>query len=153
VDEAGVDNKLYRPYGRSPRGVKIYASLPGKKRERISMIGGWVNHTFIAPMSFQGGCNRIVFNAWIKNILLPELAPGMTVVMDNAAFHKSPQTRSLIEKAGCFLKFLPAYSPDLNPIEHCWHKLKSLLKPLIQKSTQTIQNLVDQCLIKIINAK
>jgi transposase len=64
------------------------------------MIGGWMNHKFIAPFTFQGGCNSNVFNTWLENILLPDLPKGTTVVMDNAAFHKSARTRELIEGSG-----------------------------------------------------
>jgi len=105
IDEAGVDNPLFRAYARAPRGQKIHADIPGKKRERDSMIGGWMNHKFMAPFTFQGGCNANVFNAWLENILLPELPQKTTIIMDNAAFHKSTKTRQLIEAAGCFLLY------------------------------------------------
>lgn len=84
-------------------------------------------------MTFSGGCNTDVFNAWLEQVLLPELAYGTTVVMDNAAFHKSVKTKELIESAGCHLLYLPTYSPDLNPIEHCWHTMKSWIRPRMQQ--------------------
>ena len=149
VDEAGVDNRLFRTHARAPRGVKIMADIPGKKRERVSMMGGWMKHKFRAPFTFQGGCNAHVFNTWLEEVLLPDLPKGTTIVLDNAAFHKSVKTRELIEKSGCFLLFLPTYSPDLNPIEHCWHTLKSRLKPIIQQSTSHLQDIVGQCLLTI----
>lgn len=149
VDEAGIDNRLFRVYARAPRGIKIYADIPGKKRERYSMIGGWINRKFIAPFTFQGGCNADVFNVWLENILLPELSKGITVIIDNAAFHKSEKTRNLIESAGCFLLYLPTYSPDFNPIEHCWHTLKSKLKPLIQQCESNLQKLIGDSLLTI----
>ena len=149
IDEAGVDNRLFRAYARAPRGQKIYADIPGKKRERYSMIGGWMNHKFIALFTFQGGCNADVFNFWLETIILPELPKGTTMIMDNAAFHKSAKTRELIEGAGCFLLFLPTYSPDLNPIEHCWHTLKSKLKPLIQHNRSNLETLIGACLLTI----
>ena len=147
IDEAGVDNRLYREYGRAPRGEKIYGEIPGKKRERISMIAGLMNKTFIAPFTFQGGCNANVFNTWLEKILLPELPRGTTIVMDNAAFHKSLKTRELIENSGCYLLFLPTYSPDFNPIENCWHKIKSILRPLVQQTHGNLHELLDQCLL------
>jgi transposase len=113
------------------------------------MIGGWMNHKFIAPFTFQGGCNANVFNTWLENILLPDLPKGTTVVMDNAAFHKSARTRELIEGSGCFPLYLPTYSPDFNPIEHCWHTLKSRLKPLIQHCLSNLQKLIGDCLLTI----
>lgn len=102
--------------------------------------------TFIAPFTFQGGCNSEVFNTWLEVVLLPTLPKGTTVVMDNAAFHKSAKTKGLIEKFGCRLLFLPTYSPDLNPIEHWWHKIKSILRPLIQQRYHNLHILLDHCL-------
>lgn len=149
ADEAGVDNRLFRAYARAPRGQKIYADIPGKKRERYSMIGGWMNKKFIAPFTFQGGCNADVFNTWLENILLPQLPKGTTVVIDNAAFHKSAKTKELIENEGCFLLYLPTYSPDFNPVEHCWNTLKSRLKPFIQHCQSNMQKLIGDCLLTI----
>jgi transposase len=149
IDEAGVDNRLFRVYARAIRGQKIYADIPGKKRERYSMIGGLRSSKFIAPLTFQGGCNAEVFNAWLEEILLPSISKGSTIIMDNAAFHKSAKTKEIIEAAECFLLFLPTYSPDLNPIEHCWHTVKSRLKPLIQSSCEHFQEVIGQCLLTI----
>ena len=129
IDEAGIDNRLYREYARAPRGQKIYAEIPGKKRERVSIIGALMNGMFIAPFTFQGECNADLFNVWLEQELLPTLSKGSVLIMDNAAFHKSAKTKELIEKFGCYLLFLPTYSPDLNPIEHWWHKIKSILRP------------------------
>jgi len=143
IDEAGIDNRLFRVKGRAPRGQKIAACIPGKKKERVSIIGGLKGHTFIAPFVFKGGCTIEIFNAWLEKILLPQLPRGFTLILDNAAFHKSFTTRELIEKAGCQLLYLPTYSPDLNPIEHYWHKIKSALRPLIpdcSSLTDTVEN-------------
>ena len=82
-------------------------------------------------MCFKGTCNTELFNAWIEQVLLPELKPGQVVILDNAAFHKSPKTKELIESAGCKLLFLPPYSPDLNPIETFWANLKAKIKSII----------------------
>lgn len=144
-----MDNRLFRPYARALRGKKIYADIPGKKRERYSMIGGLMGKKFIAPFTFQGGCNSNVLNIWIEEVLLPEIPKGTTIVMDNAAFHKSQKTRELVEEAGCNLLFLPTYSPDLNPIEHCWNTIKSRLKPLIQNIHADFQYLIGLCLLTL----
>ena len=98
---------------------------------------------FIAPFTFQGGCNADVFNTWLERVLLPSLPIGTTIVMDNAAFHKSAKTKALIEQYGCHLLFLPTYSPDLNPIEHWWHKIKSILRPIVQKSADYLINVIN----------
>ncbi|WP_353289328.1 transposase [Wolbachia endosymbiont (group A) of Paraperithous gnathaulax] len=94
-----------------------------------------MDEKFIAPMTFTGGCNKDMFNVWLERRLLPQLQRDTTIVMDNATFHKTPKTKSLIESFGCHLLYLPTYSPDLNPIEHCWHTIKSCLRPLMHQCT------------------
>jgi len=79
---------------------------------------------FFAPMTFEGTCETNLFNAWLREVLIPELRPGQVLILDNASFHKSLETKRLIEESGCHLLFLPPYSPDLNPIEKCWANLK-----------------------------
>ncbi|WGJ62841.1 IS630 family transposase [Wolbachia endosymbiont of Frankliniella intonsa] len=148
IDEAGVDNKLYREYGRAPRGKKIYADIPGRTRERISIVAGWIGMRFIAPMTFKGGCEKEVFNILLEKMLLPKLPLGTTIVMDNATFHKTTKTKSLIESFGFHVLYLPTYSPDLNPIEHCWHTIKSRLRPLMYKCTD-LQLLVGNTIMEI----
>lgn len=96
-------------------------------------------------MCFTGTCNTLLFNAWIENLLLPSLKPGQTIIMDNASFHKSEITKKLIKKAGCELIFLPAYSPDLNPIETYWANLKYKIKSNIQNFT-TLSQAIDYSL-------
>lgn len=108
-----------------------------------------MNHKFIAPFTFKGGCNATIFNTWCEQILLPQIPKGTTIIMDNAAFHKKSTTRELIENAGCYLLYLPTYSPDFNPVEHCWHTLKSRLKPLLKNDPEDFQKLIGECLLTI----
>jgi transposase len=79
---------------------------------------------FVAPFLFDGTTDSSVFNLWLKRNLVPHLDPGMTVIMDNASFHKHPDTEIIIKSASCNLLYLPPYSPDLNPIEHDFANLK-----------------------------
>jgi transposase len=97
----------------------------------------------LAPFCFQGTCNAALFNLWVERFLVPELAPGQVVVLDNATFHKSEKTKWLIEQAGCTLLFLPAYSPDLNPIEVFWANLKTKIRNLIHNES-TLAQVIDQ---------
>lgn len=92
------------------------------------MISALDGKRLIAPFYFKGHCDTRVFNAWLKDVLLPIIPQGKTIILDNASFHKSPRTKSLIESKGCFLKFLPTYSPDLNPIEQQWAILKAPIR-------------------------
>lgn len=128
LDESGFDSTLHNPYGRAPRGQKITGHVSGKFRQRVSMISAYCENKFLAPMTFDGYCNTLVFNTWLEKMLLPELKKGQTVVMDNASFHKSAKTKSLIESTGCNILFLPPYSPDYNPIEHAWGTLKNKIR-------------------------
>lgn len=102
----------------------MYGLHQANSRPRTSLLGGYLNNQLIAPMLFDGTCNSDVFNDWLEQMLLPNLVTGTILVMDNAAFHKSMQTKQLIEQAGCELLFLPPYSPDLNPIEKLWANIK-----------------------------
>lgn len=81
---------------------------------------------------FEGHCNTATFEVYLEKVLVPSLAPGMTVIIDNASFHKSAKIKQLIEDAKCKLLFLPPYSPDLNPIEHCWHKIKTTIRKIMR---------------------
>lgn len=111
------------------------------------MIAGLLDKKFISPFTFQGGCNAEVFNTWFETILIPELPEKTTIVLDNASFHRTVSTRLIAEKYGFNLLYLPPYSPDLNPIEHCWHKLKSKLRPIIQVLKSDFQEKIGEYLL------
>ena len=128
LDECGVDHRLYREFGRAPRGERIYEAVAGKRRERTSIIAASQQGKLVAPLVFQGSCTTEVVDAYFEKVLLPELPPGSVIVLDNARFHQSQTTLRLVEAVGCQLFFLPAYSPDLNPIEHLWAAFKTRLR-------------------------
>lgn len=126
MDESGIDSSLQREYGRAERGKQVKSDVCGKKKERTSVIAAYLPQAkeIIAPYVFNGYTDAERFNGWIKQCLLPCLKFGQTVIMDNAAFHKSKLTKQLIESVGCKLLYQPPYSPDLNPIEKQWAVLK-----------------------------
>ncbi len=128
-----------RPYGRAPRGHKLYGEVRGKRGVRESFIAALWNKKIIAPMGFQGTCNAALFNTWLEKILIPELRPGQILILDNAAFHKSETTKKLVENAGCQLMFLPPYSPDFNPIETCWANIKRKIRNTIHNFNSITQ--------------
>ena len=124
MDETGFAPDTSRNYGYSPQGKRIYGDVNSQKRPRTCLIGGYRNNKLIAPVLFNGNCNTEVFNEWLERHLLKTLKPNSVIVMDNAAFHKSVETREIIKKAGHCALFLPLYSPHLNPIEKLWANIK-----------------------------
>jgi putative transposase len=127
-----MNDNDFCPHAYSAIGKRHYEAHPGHYTKRISMIAGLCNKNFMAPFMFEGHCNTTVFELYIKHILAPQLEAGMVVVIDNASFHKSKSIRQLIEDAGAKLIFLPPYSPDLNPIEKWWHKIKTAIRKLLR---------------------
>lgn len=133
MDECGLDESIYRNYARAPIGQKVLEDISGNRTTRTSIIAGLNQNKVMAPWHFEGHCNTEVILTWVKNEFLPFLKTGMTVIWDNATFHKSTEIKALIESVGCKLIFLPPYSPDLNPIEHFWAKLKANIRRVKQE--------------------
>jgi transposase len=128
VDESGVTTDLLRRYARSPRGTRATDHTP---------CGHWQTHTVVAALRstemtatavFDGPIDNATFRAYVEQVLAPTLRPGDVVVLDNLAAHKQPEVRLAIEQAGAQLRFLPPYSPDFNPIEQAFAKLKAFLR-------------------------
>ncbi len=132
MDETGIDDNESCAYGRSPRGERCFATRPGNRRFRISIVAGLRLRRLIAPCWFTGMCTSAVFNEWFEKILLPEAPRGATIILDNASFHKSKKTRQLAKKAGVKLLFLPPYSPKDNLIEHEWFPIKNTARKILQ---------------------
>lgn len=136
-DEMGVDNNICVFYGWSEIGKRSYGEVDGFRGERRSIVAGHVPNSkeLVAPIEYKGFMDTVLFNDWLEKHLCPKLRHGQYVILDNASFHKSAKTKELIEKAGCYLLFLPKYSPDLNPIENCWANFKNYLRKIIDKYT------------------
>lgn len=127
IDEAGMDNREDYSSGWNKKGQRFYALKTGRRQGRINMIAGGGNGQLLAPFTVPGSCNRTVFQTWLETCLIPAL-PGQILIVDHATFHKGGNIIQLIEAAGCQLKYLPSYSPDLNKIERCWSWLKSRIR-------------------------
>jgi putative transposase len=124
IDDCGFVPSTARRYGYAPKGRRVDGLVAGHRRPRTSLIAARMDGRLEEPFLFEGTCDTAVFNAWLQTRLCPRLTCEHLVIMDNAAFHKSPETAHLIEHTGATLLFLPPYSPDLNPIEHDFAALK-----------------------------
>jgi transposase len=119
---------MTRTRGRAPKGKRLHAKSPYGHWHTTTMIGSIRINGSSACMAIEGATDTEVFHEYVRHILCPTLQPGDIVVLDNLTPHKSPATLALIEQAGAQVYFLPAYSPDLNPIEKMWSKVKQLLR-------------------------
>lgn len=128
-----MDNREDYGYGWNPKGNRFYALKSGKRQGRVNMIAAYCNGQLFAPFTVEVSCNRTVFETWLETCLIPMLKPGQVVIADNAKFHKGGRILQLIEAAGCELKYLPSYSPDMNKIEQCWSWLKSRIHKQISQ--------------------
>lgn len=141
VDESGMEEGSCKEYAWSEKGNPLQGKRSGKTYKRLNIIGALNNGNSLAPFTFYGSCNTEIFNLWVEKILLPELKPGQVVILDNASFHKSKKTREIIENAGCRVIFLPPYSPDFNPIEKFWAKMKKWIRNMIRNFDSLYQTL------------
>ena len=145
LDECGVEHRLHQEYGRAPRGERLYAEVAGSRRRRTSIISVAQNGKLVAPFVFEGSCNTEVVDTYFEKVLLSALPKGSVIVLDNASFHQAPSTQKLVADAGCELLFLPTYSPDLNPIEHLWAKLKATLRRILPTANDPALAISDMC--------
>ena len=106
IDESGMDNREDYGYGWNELGKRYYDLKSGKRSLRVSIISGLCEGKLVAPLTFEGSCNRVVFEKWLGEKLLPQLKTGQLVILDNASFHKSQKVRELIESVNCELEYL-----------------------------------------------
>ena len=128
LDECGVTTDLLRRYGRSPRGTRLHDHTPCSHWETQTVIAALRVDRVSAPAVFDGPIDAVSFRAYVEQVLVPTLQPGDVVVLDNLAVHKQPDVRTAIEAVGAQIRFLPPYSPDFNPIEQAFAKLKAFLR-------------------------
>jgi transposase len=147
IDETWASTNMARTHGRAPRGERLRMAVPHGHWKTTTLVAGLGAGGVVAPWVLDGPINGDAFEAYVARVLAPELKRGDTVVMDNLSSHKRPQVRVLIEAAGARLLFLPPYSPDFNPIEKAFAKLKALLRKAAERTVEglwrTIGRLVD----------
>ena len=128
IDETWASTNMARRYGRAPRGQRLRMSIPHGHWKTTTFVGALRLTGMTAPMVLDGPINSRAFQAYVDQVLVPELKPGDVVIMDNLGSHRGKRVRQAIRQAGAKLLFLPKYSPDLNPIEQVFSKLKHLLR-------------------------
>jgi transposase len=128
VDEMGTNTSLAPLYACSRRGERALASVPRNWGANVTLLASMTSEGMGPCVAVEGPTTREVFEAYLERVLAPSLRPGQVVVMDNLSSHKAARVCELIEEGGCELRYLPPYSPDLNPIEEAFAKLKALLR-------------------------
>jgi transposase len=161
IDETWAKTNMTRRHGRSPRGERLIAKVPQGRWRTLTFLAALRCDRITAPCVIDGPINGASFRAYVEQFLLPTLSPGDIVVMDNLGSHKGQVVRQLIRSAGAKLFFLPRYSPDLNPIEQVFAKLKTLLRKTdprtIEQTWRGIGTLLDcftpkECANYLVNA-
>jgi len=150
VEECSSNTSLAPLYGWARKGERAHQKVPrnwGKNMTLISSIGK--ERGMGASLVVEGSTNGTVFETYLEDVLLPTLKRGQVVVMDNLSAHKAERVRELIEGKGCELIYLPPYSPDFNPIEQAFSKLKSYLREACARSQQTLMEIIGQALSTI----
>jgi len=142
IDETWAKTNMTRRYGRSMLGSRVVEKTPCGRWQTTTFLGALRAEGFIAPLTVDGGINGPLFRSWVEQHLAPALKPGDIVVMDNLSSHKVAGVREAIEAAGAELRYLPPYSPDLNPIELAFAKFKKLLR---DGAERTVDKLWDLC--------
>lgn len=147
IDETGASTKMARLRGRAKRGERCVASIPYGHWKTTTFTAGLRHDGMVAPMVLDGPMNGDAFRAYVEQVLVPELSEGDVVIMDNLPAHKVTGVRQAIENAGARLLYLPPYSPDFNPIEMAFSKLKALLRKAAARTIdglwKIIGNLID----------
>lgn len=134
IDETWAKTNMARTHGRRPRGERLRAGVPHGHWKTTTLVAGLTMRGMAAPFVLSGPINRDAFEAYVEKVLAPELRRGDIVIMDNLSSHKGPRTRALIEAVGARLLFLPPYSPDFNPIENAFAKLKAMLRKAAERT-------------------
>lgn len=152
LDECGVLTNMARQYGRSPRGERAYGSVPFGSWKRLSVIGALGIKGIMAAMTVEAATNGASFVVFLKQVLLPELRRrkrDAVLVLDNLRPHKTAEVRDVLDRSGFAYRYLPPYSPDLNPIEPGWAKAKSILRRIAVRSVDALHQAVGPALDSI----
>ena len=149
VDESGANTSMTRRYGRSARGQRVREGAPAGHWQTLTVLGAMSLSGVLASMTIPEPTDGDIFLAFVGQVLGPRLQPGQVVVMDNLSAHKVTGVREQIQARGARLLYLPPYSPDFNPIEKCWAKIKENLRALKARSLPLLDEAMAQALATI----
>ncbi|MDP2307462.1 MAG: IS630 family transposase [Pseudomonadota bacterium] len=142
IDESGSTVAMTRTHARSPRGERTSEAVPRNRGTVTTILGALTVDGLQATMTVEGGTDGDVFAAYVEHVLLPILCVGDLVVLDNAAAHKDPRVKALLATAGAKALYIPPYSPDLNPIELAWAKLKTYLRSVKARTVGALNDAI-----------
>ena len=146
IDETWASTNMARRYGRAPRGQRLRVGVPHGHWKTTTFVAGLRASGLVAPFVLDGPINRDAFETYVARVLVTDLRHGDVVVMDNLSSHKGPRVREMIEAAGARLLYLPPYSPDFNPIENAFAKLKALLRKAAERTVEGLWTTIGQLL-------
>jgi transposase len=130
LDEFGVSLSLYRSYGYAPENERLCEKVPFQRGENLSVLGGLTYGGDLPTYSKLGSMKRVDVEHYLEKVLLPDLGKGYTLILDNATIHHGGRIAEIVASFGCCVLYLPAYSPDLNPIEMTWSWVKTRIRAL-----------------------
>jgi len=149
VDEMGVHTSLAPLYGYSQKGERVHLQVPRNRGKNTTLLASMTLGGMGETMAVEGSTNQEVFEAYIEYALAPTLEAGQVVIMDNLSAHKPVRVRELIESMGCELIYLPAYSPDFNPIEEAFAKIKEILRRVGARTKDALVDALGEALSAI----
>jgi len=150
VDECGTHTSMTRLRARAPKGERAFGSVPRNRGKNTALLASMTLEGAMGEcMAVEGSTKAFVFEAYVELFLVPSLWPGQVVVMDNLGAHKTERVRQLIEERGCELWFLPAYSPDLNPIEEAFSKVKARLRKAAARTREVLVEAMGEALSSV----
>jgi transposase len=138
VDEMGTNSSLSALYAWAPKGQRAHCSVPRNRGANTTVLSSMSAEGMGPSLTVEGATTSVVFEAYLEQVLAPTLRRGQVVVMDNLSAHKGEKVRELIEERGCELIYLPSYSPDLNPIEEAFSKIKGLVRKAEARSREAL---------------